>query len=81
MEQDNGHVEEIIKWCPLLKEWCSKDVRERCAFNTEMARNTGGLQQKFGMCSFNAVVMILSEINIKTVPPQQEIQLPGLYRG
>lgn len=77
---NNEHkdTEERLKKCPLLNEYC---IKERCALWADMTRQAGGLQQKFGMCSFNAVVMILSEINAKTQPPQQKINIPNLVRG
>lgn len=67
-----------LKMCPLLKEYC---IEGRCALFTEMTRNAGGLQQKFGLCSFNAMVMMLSEMNMKAQPPQQKMQIPNLIRG
>ena len=75
---DNGHEEEKVKHCPLINKYCIKD---RCALYTEMGRNAGGIQQKFGMCAFSAVVIILSEINQKTPSPQQKLNIPNLYRG
>ena len=76
---DNGHKEEEkVKYCPLIDKWC---IKERCALYSEMMRSTGGLQQKFGLCSFNATVMLLSEMNMKAQLPQQKIQIPNLLRG
>jgi len=73
MAEGNGH--EPVKQCPLIHADC---IKEQCALWTEMMRNQGGLQQKFGLCSLNAMVMILSEMNLKT---QQKIEIPNLFRG
>ena len=81
MSNGNGHNEENkVKHCPFLNEWC---IKERCALYNELVRQVGGLQQRFGVCGFSAVVLILSEINQKTqVAPPQKIQLPvGWPRG
>ena len=77
---DNGHKgeEKRLKKCPLLNEYC---IEGRCALFTDMMRSVGGLQQKFGLCSFNAMVMMLSEMNMKAQPPQQKMQIPNLFRG
>lgn len=75
MANGNGQNEEKprVKKCPFFKEYC---IKERCAIYAEMKRNVGGLQEKFGMCPFTAIVVILSEMNIKMQPPQQMIKLP-----
>lgn len=80
MPDGNGHDgdKQKVKHCPFLNEWC---IRERCALYSTLSRNANGLQQKIEVCGFNAVVLILSEINQKTQIQQQEIQLPELYRG
>jgi len=80
MANDNGDKAEgqRKKKCPFLNEYC---IEGRCGLWTEMARVQGGLQQKFGMCSYPAIVMLLSEINTKTQPPQQKINIPNLIRG
>ena len=81
MTSDNGHNEvKEDKHCPFLNNWC---IKERCALFIELRQNTGGLQQKYGACSFSAAVLILSEINQKTqAPPPQMMRLPGgLFRG
>ena len=77
---DNGHEgqEKRLKKCPFIKEYC---IEGRCALYAEMTRNVGGLQQKFGLCSFNAMVTILSEMNMKTQPPPQKMRIPDLLRG
>lgn len=81
---DNGHKDEEVKtkWCPFLNEYCIKD---RCALHTELQKQMGGMMQKMGLCGLNALGMILSEINAKTMPPQPpKITLPsGLkqFRG
>ena len=74
----NGSKEEIVKHCPFLNDWC---IKEKCALNAEMVKNMGGLQQKFGMCVFSAMLMLLSEINSKTPVSQQRIEIPKLFKG
>ena len=80
MPDGNGHTVKKDKHCPFLNKLC---IEEKCALYSELRRNAEGLQQKFGACAFNAVVLILSEINLKTQSPQpQKVQLPqGLFRG
>ena len=77
---DNGNKEAKtkVKYCSILKEYC---IGERCAQYLEMKRMAGGLQQTFGMCCFNAIAQILSEINLKAPAPQQKIEIPKLMRG
>ena len=74
-----GDKEELRKKkCPFLKEWCIKDA---CGLWAEMFQNRGGVQMKVGMCSYPASILLLSEINQKTQPPQQQqrrIEIPGL---
>lgn len=69
---------EKVKHCPLINEYC---IKEKCALWCEVARHAGGLHQRFGLCAFNAMVTMLSEISIKAQPQQQKVQLPNLYRG
>ena len=67
------------KKCPLLNDWCIGDA---CALQAQLIRVQGGLQQKMEVCAFNATVMMLTEISVKLQqPPQQKIQLPGIFRG
>ncbi len=77
----NGQKDELLKWCPILKEWCSKDVLERCAFGTEMHMPSPMGVQRMKICGVHALMTMISQINAKTQPPQQKIQLPHLYRG
>ena len=78
MAEGNGHEEAKVKWCPFLNEYC---IGERCAIQTEVIKSFNGLQHKAILCGFNALGMILSEINAKTVPPQaQKISLPSGLR-
>ena len=78
----NGHKDEAeskVKFCPFLDKYC---IAERCAVHTEVVKAFGGVQQKMGLCGFNALGMILSEINAKTAPPQpQRINLPRIIKG
>ena len=79
----NGSGGEVkLKMCPFWKEWCDKEHQEECALHVEMIQNVGGLERKMTMCSFNAMIMMLSEINAKTQPPQQKLTLPpNIGRG
>ena len=74
----NDGVEERTKKCPLLGEWC---IGEACALHTELTQNMGGLHRKMGLCSFNATIMMLSEMNQKLQTPPPRIQLPPGIRG
>ena len=68
-----------LKRCPFLNEEC---MGGECALYRGMTRTVGGLQQQFGECSFNAIVILLSEINKKTEAKQgPTILLPGDIRG
>ena len=78
MASDNGKKEDRVKKCPFLNEDC---IQDNCALWAEMTRQAGGLQQKFGMCSFSGVMMLLSEINQKTQVQQQKVNIPNLIRG
>ncbi len=79
MADGNGHKEgDLVKDCPFLKGECTKGG---CALYAEMQRNQGGVQEKFGLCSLNAMVMIMSELNAKLSAPQQQIQVPNLFKG
>ena len=72
-------VEAKVGKCPFLKEDC---IGKRCALYIEMKKVIGGgLQQTFGLCSFNATVQVLSSINLKAPASQQMIQVPKLMRG
>ena len=70
-----------VKKCPILNEWCTEEVKERCTFSAEMMQVVNGVPYRSNVCFKDAVVIMLSEINAKTQPPQQKIQLPGLLRG
>jgi len=74
-ENKNGQKENQPKLCPFINESC---IGEKCELFTQMRL---GVKQ-IGMCSFNAMTIIFSEINQKIVSPQQTFQMPkGLYRG
>ncbi len=78
MAEGNGHEEAKILWCPFLNEYC---IQGQCAVYTEVIKSFNGMQHKAGLCGFNALGMILSEINAKTVPPQPpKITLPSGLR-
>ena len=75
----NDDTEVKVKWCPFINEYC---LKERCALHQELTKQIGGgLMQKFGMCAFNSMVIMLSEINMKTPGHHQNIQLPHLFKG
>jgi len=86
MGDGNGQTEDkqvintqSVKHCPFLNGLC---MGEKCALYSELMQNMAGLQKKFGLCSFNAVVLILSEMNQKATIESQKFQLPkGLLRG
>ena len=81
MANGNGkkEAEAQDKNCPFIKEVC---IGGKCALYSELKRNIGGLQQNFGTCGFNALVLILSEVNQKTlIPEQSQIRLPKLIKG
>jgi len=78
----NGNNTEVKKKCPILKEWCTSEIKEACAFSCEIFINRGGLNQKAVVCFKDAIVIMLSEINIKTQTPEvRGIQLPNSFRG
>lgn len=65
---------EEVKHCPFRDTHC---IRRKCAIYSELIRTRTGQQEKFWDCAFNAIVLILSEINAKTqFPQQQKIQIP-----
>ena len=77
MTQDNVNNTEPVKEpkiCPILNSPCIKD---KCEFNREFKQSNGVTMQVFSMCAFNAISLILSEINQKTIAPQQKfINIP-----
>ena len=81
MANNDGQKQEgetKVRWCPILKEYC---IGERCAMSVELTRIVGGLQKKFRVCVYSAMVIMLTEINQKTQPPMQKIQIPHLLKG
>jgi hypothetical protein len=68
------------KICPFLNSPC---LEEKCALSREFKQEAGGMMKKFWMCAFNATNLILSEMNQKTIAPQQPlINLPSRqFRG
>ncbi len=68
----------ILKRCPFLGQWCKV---EECAIAVEVSRVILGVPKVAQICPFQAMVIMLGEINQKTAMPQQKIQrlqLPGL---
>ena len=76
----NGNSESEVKKkrCPFLNEYC---IGDKCAIYTQLLQNVGGTQRTVGLCPISAFVLLISEINQKTQPPQQKIELPNLFRG
>ena len=77
----NNHKEgEVRKRCPFNNEWCG----DWCARFVVMNRMVNGVQSHAGMCVDIATNLMISEINMKTVPPQMKqmpkIELPGNLR-
>ena len=67
---------ELKKRCPFNNEWCG----DWCPRFVTIFRIHMGQRQSTGMCVDVASNIMLSEINQKTMPPQQpvqKIQLPG----
>ena len=77
---NKNNEEEVRKRrCPFSREWCK--VGE-CAIAIEIFNVRMGVPSKAVMCPFRAMIIILGEINQKTVAPQQrvqKIQLPGMH--
>jgi hypothetical protein len=74
-----------VKKCPLLKEWCTDEVKKACPWNAKLTRRTPAGMQTILVCGIEAMIMMLSEINQKTsAPPQPEVPqivLPFMGRG
>ena len=71
---------EVKKRCPFNNEWCG----DWCPRMVTIQRIFMGQRQKSSMCVDVANNIILSEINQKTIPPQQprqQIQIPNPLRG
>ena len=66
------------KVCPFLGKWC---IGEECAIHAYLMRGN----QRVLTCAFEAMVIMLSELNAKTPSPQQvkkpEIILPFMGRS
>ncbi len=77
MTQDNVNNTEPVKEpkiCPILNSPC---IEGKCALSREFKQSTGGILKTFSMCAFNATNLILSELNQKTIAPQQKfINIP-----
>lgn len=81
----NNHKElegRQVKKCPFLKDWC---IGDECAIHVSIARNTPVGMQRVPTCGVEAMIMMLSELNQKTVGPAQqkkpEIILPFMGRS
>ncbi len=80
MAENNGHKDEKIpKKCPFFHTPC---IGNECSLHVELMQSNSGFQKKFGMCSFPAMIMILSEMNMKTsLNPLQKIQIPNILKS
>lgn len=82
VDKGNDHQTERTLICPFLGKYC---IKEECAQHAYLTRVTPqGLQKSF-TCGFEAMMIILSEINQKTPMPSQpempSIVLPFMGRG
>ena len=70
--------EERKQKCPFLGEWCIGDA---CALHAYLFRNTTTGTQKVGVCGFEAMLTMLSEMNQREAQGKKaqvpKIQLPG----
>ena len=73
-EQNEGVGGTKQKWCPYLDAYCKG---EQCALYSYLMRVQDGIPQRVGLCAFNAQVMMLSEINQKTIAQKKG---PVLYQ-
>ena len=81
MAENDGHTKEegeLVKKCPFQGGWCIKDA---CAIYEQVTQVRGGLLKKFGVCTFVATNMMLSEMNTKTQLPAPKMAIPPLFRG
>ena len=86
MADGNGHQDDKpkLKLCPFWQKWCDHELQETCALHVEINKPMGGIMQRLSLCGFNALGLLLSEINQKTqAPPPQKINLniPNIHRG
>ena len=75
----DNNESEIKRKCPFNGEECG----DWCPRYVEVVRMVGAQRQRAGMCVDVANNLMLSEINQKTVLPQQtpKVQLPDLQFG
>jgi len=81
MSNNNNKQEQVKKRCPFCNEWCG----DWCSRFVIVNRMVNGVQSHAGMCVDIATNIMISEINMKTMPPQMKqapkIQLPGMQFG
>uniref|UniRef100_A0A6H1ZT71 Uncharacterized protein n=1 Tax=viral metagenome TaxID=1070528 RepID=A0A6H1ZT71_9ZZZZ len=78
MGENKKGEEPKVKWCPMLGKYC---IGEKCAIHIEMKNVSQGMIQVIGMCSINALVKMISDINMKTQGSKTGIEIPKIYRG
>jgi len=66
------------KKCPFLGECC---LEEDCAIRARVYPTAGGVMQQTTMCPVEALLTILSELNMKIPAPQQMLLPNRLFRG
>ena len=69
MPDNNG---DNAKECPIIRKEC---IGDKCELRAILNTGQGTMQ----VCAFNALVLILSDMNMKA--NQRTIQLPKGYRG
>jgi len=78
MMSNNKKEEQVKKRCPFNNEWCGDWCPRYVTVNRV---DNMGRQSHAGMCVDIATNLMISEINMKTMPPQMKqvpkIQLPG----
>lgn len=76
------HNSRQVKKCPFLKEWC---IGEECAIHSYLTMSTHQGMVRKSTCGFESMMVILPEINQKTLMPQRPEQptivLPFMGRG
>jgi len=76
----SNNDEQVKKRCPFCNEWCGDWCARHILVN--QADNMGRRMQA-GMCVDIATNLMISEINMKTAPPQMKqmpkLQLPGMF--
>lgn len=73
MSNSNKPEGRQVKKCPFINDWC---IGDECAIHSYIALSTPtGMQRKL-VCSIEAILIIISEMNRKT--PQQHLEQPQI---